>query len=335
MERKRRNFRVFNERGGKFRVAIVNVCNLNCFFCHNEAMVNPRRPGEDPNGKVGPVHISLDELLGIINAFTSLGGGQVNITGGEPLAHREIVRFLEDIDKRSTRVVLNTNVILADRLLNRPRIGNLDSIYASLHTTDGEIFRDQLGGRSISKVMANIVALKTHGYDVQINYSLGDYNKEEFGRLLKFAVRHGIDLKAITLVRPNEDPDFYRGAWIDPQWISAQIEATGARVVGSEDSLGGQTTPYAIGGMTVEVKNIARGRLEPDFCSVCTYKEKCGEGIYGLRVGIDGLRKPCLLRHERFRSVTQEESYESQILTIIDEMIGSWENARFLTGVPA
>ena len=240
LERKRRNFRVFNERAGKFRVAIVNVCNLNCFFCHNEAMVNPRRPGEDPNGKVGPVHISLDELLGIINAFTSRGGGQVNITGGEPLAHREIVRFLEDIDKRSTRVVLDTNVILADRLLNRPRIGNLDSIYASLHTTDGEIFRDQLGGRSISKVMDNIVALETHGYDVQINYSLGDYNKEEFG-----------------------------------------------------------------------------------------------EGIYGLRVGIDGLRKPCLLRHERFRSVTQEESYESQILTIIDEMIGSWENARFLTGVPA
>ena len=230
LERKRRNF----------RVAIVNVCNLNCFFCHNEAMVNPRRPGEDPNGKVGPVHISLDELLGIINAFTSRGGGQVNITGGEPLAHREIVRFLEDIDKRSTRVVLDTNVILADRLLNRPRIGNLDSIYASLHTTDGEIFRDQLGGRSISKVMDNIVALETHGYDVQINYSLGDYNKEEFG-----------------------------------------------------------------------------------------------EGIYGLRVGIDGLWKPWLLRHERFRSVTQEESYESQILTIIDEMIGSWENARFLTGVPA
>ena len=152
-------------------------------------MVNPRRPGEDPNGKVGPVHISLDELLGIINAFTSRGGGQVNITGGEPLAHREIVRFLEDIDKRSTRVVLNTNVILADRLLTRPRIGNLDSIYASLHTTDGEIFRDQLGGRSISKVMDNIVALETHGYDVQINYSLGDYNKEEFGSVLKFAVR--------------------------------------------------------------------------------------------------------------------------------------------------
>ena len=87
--------------------------------------------------------------------------------------------------------------------------------------------------------------------------------------------------------------------------------------------------------MTVKVKNIARGRLETDFCSGCTNKEKCGEGIYGLRVGIDGLWKPWLLRHERFRAVTQEESYESQILTIIDEMIGSWENARFLTGVPA
>src|SRR4051812_19147717 len=49
-------FRVFNAKGGKFRVAITNTCNLDCFFCHNEGMSNPRR-GEVA---VGGGHLDKD-----------------------------------------------------------------------------------------------------------------------------------------------------------------------------------------------------------------------------------------------------------------------------------
>ena len=39
------SFKYFNQKGGKFRVTVVNRCNFNCFFCHNEGMDNPREPG--------------------------------------------------------------------------------------------------------------------------------------------------------------------------------------------------------------------------------------------------------------------------------------------------
>jgi MoaA/NifB/PqqE/SkfB family radical SAM enzyme len=45
------------------------------------------------------------------------------------------------------------------------------------------------------RVMDNMVALKKKGYDVQINYSLGDYNKDEFGSVMDFGIEHGIHVK--------------------------------------------------------------------------------------------------------------------------------------------
>ncbi len=338
LDRALHSFRIFNERGGKFRVAVTNACNLDCFFCHNEGMANPRRPGPGrrlPASLPAP-QLGTDDLIRKTSAFCGLGGRQVNVTGGEPLAHPEIVRILGSIDRRGARVILNTNALLADRLLARPPIGNLDCIFASLHTTSDALFRRNLGGRpgSAAKVMENLVALKRHGYAVQINYSLGEYNKDEFDPVLDFAVAHGIDLKAIALVRPTDTPGFYGGAWIDPLWVSARLEARAARVVGEDEGFGGRTTTYAVGGSTVKVKNIARGRLETDFCGGCSQKARCGEGIYALRVGVDGLFKPCLLRHERYRPVRLDEPFEDQILAVIDDMIGDWSSARFLAGAP-
>ena len=119
----------------------------------------------------------------------------MNITGGEPLARKDIVDILRKIKKRGTRIVLNSNVLLAQRLLKEPKIDNIDAIFASLHTTEGKVFKEKVSktqrsatikihglnklGYSASgaqEVMDNMVKLKQHGYKVQINYSLGSYN---------------------------------------------------------------------------------------------------------------------------------------------------------------
>lgn len=205
--------------------------------------------------------------------------------GGEPLAHPEINAILRGIDKRNTRVVLNSNVLLAQRLLKEPKIDNVDAIYASLHTTSPQDFREKLGtaASAARSVMDNMVLLKRHGYRVQINYSLGDYNKAEFARVLDFAVAQGIDLKAIALIRPNDDPQFYGGEWINPQWVERVVdEQHGLRRVAQREGFGGRTTTWqqqqqgGQGAMTVEIKNVATGRLITDYCKGCRYVKQCG-----------------------------------------------------------
>ena len=91
------SFKYFNQKGGKFRVTVVNRCNFNCFFCHNEGMDNPREPGAllrpptspptgAPPGKPGfPAKGCGDEsterLLELINTYTRMGGKSLNISG--------------------------------------------------------------------------------------------------------------------------------------------------------------------------------------------------------------------------------------------------------------
>jgi GTP 3',8-cyclase len=333
------SFRAFNEQGGKFRVAITDVCNLDCFFCHNEGMSNPRRASAG-SARLLPLagagrRLDTTELLAVMNAFTALGGGQLNVTGGEPLAHPDLERILVGIDKRSTRVVLNTNALLARRLLDRPLYPVLDGLLASLHTTDEAQFAAELGGRpgSAARVMENLVALRRHGYAVEVNYSLGPYNRDEFARVLDYCLEANLDLKAIALVRHDEAPAFYRGQWVDPAWLTRLLESRGARELGVRDSLGGRKTRYSLGGITVIVKNVAHGRLRTSFCGDCPHEASCGEGIYGLRVGVDALWKPCLLRSERFSSVGPV-NHERQILERIHAMMGDPAEARFVGGSP-
>jgi len=71
--------------------------------------------------------------------------------------------------------------------------------------------------------MDNMVKLKEHGYKVQINYSLGSYNKDHWDQVLRFAVSNGLDLKAIALIRSDENPNFYGGHWVDPSWVAQRI----------------------------------------------------------------------------------------------------------------
>jgi cyclic pyranopterin phosphate synthase len=325
------SFRIFNEAGGKFRLAIINLCNLDCFFCHNEGMPNPRR------GEAAGDLLDVDRVVAIADAYARLGGRQINLTGGEPLAHPRLFEILERIDRRDTRLAINTNALLANRLLARPPSPAVDHVLASLHTTSDRVFRDQLGGRdgSAARVMGNIAALALHGYRVCINFSLGQHNLDGFEPVLDFAVEHGIDLKAIALVRSSTDPDFYGGDWIEPSWLAEKLAARGAEILGTRDAFGGRKSAYRIGASRIEVKNIADGRLRTDFCRGCLHQDQCGEGIYGVRVGMDGVIKPCLLRRERFRSVDSETSYEAQILATIHAMVGNWDNARFVKGAPA
>src|SRR5205809_7713405 len=98
------SFRVFNANGGKFRLAIINACNLDCFFCHNEAMENPRTPGV----RATKAKLGTPDIVAIASAWARLGGDQINITGGEPMAHPDLVAIVRAIDKRSTRIALNS-----------------------------------------------------------------------------------------------------------------------------------------------------------------------------------------------------------------------------------
>lgn len=321
----------FNARGGKLRVAITARCNLDCFFCHNEGMPNPRR------GEAVAARLDDDALVGVMNAWTALGGAQLNVTGGEPLLHAGLWELLARVERRGTRVILNTNGLLAERLLDREGLAPVDALFVSLHTTDENVFglhllRTPGRGRGASGVMRAIERLRARGYRVQLNLSLGDYNRTGFDDVLAFARAHGVDLKIIALIRSDARDGFYGGPWIDPRAVEERLAAAGATVRGTREGFGGFTTKFALDGISVEVKNVARGRLRTSFCDGCAAETLCGEGMYALRVGVDGWMRPCLLRRDGFRALEPARAVDEQLLDAVHAMVGAPEAAHLRAG---
>jgi GTP 3',8-cyclase len=319
-------FHTFNEQGGKFRLAVTDACNLGCFFCHNEGQ-------SKPSGKSSADTLGFEELVEVANAFTELGGKQMNITGGEPLLWKEIYRFLSAIQKRNTTVFLNSNATYIDKFLLQKKCENVDGILTSLHTTDNTIFQEGLKGNEVRVVMDNVLRLKKHGYPIFINCSVGPYNVNDFHTVLDFCVCNGISLKVIALVRHNTREGFYQGDWTGPSEIKNILLAKRAEFVKETDSLGGRKSVFRLRNIEIEVKDVSQGKLRTEYCLDCSYEKMCGEGIYGLRFGRDGIWKPCLLKKEGYRK-SKKGSYKQEILEEVERMIGSWENAYFSSGKP-
>ncbi|MCF0137341.1 MAG: anaerobic ribonucleoside-triphosphate reductase activating protein [Oscillospiraceae bacterium] len=75
-------------------------CNFRCPFCHNALLVLPERLEEKT--------VPEEEVLSFLKKRFGILDG-VAITGGEPLLHGDMPRFLEEIKALGYRIKLDTN----------------------------------------------------------------------------------------------------------------------------------------------------------------------------------------------------------------------------------
>ena len=110
--------------------------------------------------------------------------------------------------------------------------------------------------------------------------------------------------------------------------------------INKRKGFGGFVTAYKVedlGDLKIEIKNIGRGRLVTDYCKNCKHFNKCGEGIYALRSGVDALWKPCLLNQEKYEKMEglEDGDFKPHILSMIHKMVGDWKNHYFHSGNPS
>jgi pyruvate formate lyase activating enzyme len=97
-------------------VVFTQGCNFRCPYCHNPELVNPKKFAEN---------ISLDEIF----SFLERRRGKldaVNITGGEPTLHENLVGFIRKIKDLGYLVKIDTNgsmpeileILMGEKLLD-------------------------------------------------------------------------------------------------------------------------------------------------------------------------------------------------------------------------
>ncbi len=160
---------------------VTNRCNFNCIHC-----------GFD-SGKSNLEDMDLSLAKKILKDFKSLGGIKVDLTGGEPMLHKDIDKIISYANKLNLRTKLVTNgSLLTEEKLWKLKQAGLKGISVSLDGPNYKSFK-QTRPETIAVYHRIIKTIKNSvkiGLFTKINTVIFDYNLYD----IEYVVKQAIDL---------------------------------------------------------------------------------------------------------------------------------------------
>jgi len=181
------------------RVAVTDRCNLRCFYCMPEEGINylPRHE-----------LLSYEELLRLIEVFSELGISKVRLTGGEPFVRKDIMNFIENINKISgvKSIHITTNGVFAHQYLDDFEKVGIKSVNLSLDTRDEEKFKVLTRRDEFQNVMKSFYGLIDRGIKTKVNMVVIEgKNSDDILPMLELAKDYPIEMRYIEEMPFNGD----------------------------------------------------------------------------------------------------------------------------------
>ena len=258
------------------RISITDRCNLRCIYCM-------------PPGGIKPVRhkdiLTYEEIVRVVRVAANLGVRKIRITGGEPLA-RKNVTFLVDAIRRIPAIEdmsLTTNGILLQERARELANAGLDRVNISLDSLRPERYREITRGGEIDRVTKGIEAAKKAGLmPIKINMvPVRGLNDDEIEAFAKITADTPYHVRFIEFM-PIGATDFWdEGRYISTDEIRSVVEKIGPlspvkfRKTGPARYFRFEKAPGVIGFISA---------LTHHFCGDCNR----------LRLTADGKLRPCL-----------------------------------------
>lgn len=281
----------FNKRQGRLRLSITSLCQLSCRFCHKE--------GNENHGT--HEFMAYEQYKKILNAYSELGGREVNITGGEPLLHPECTAFLEYSREKGFYTTLSTNGLLLGPWLKTGPLPMTDLVKVSMHCTDTEKGRLLLGSAwNYEAVKQGIAALKNAGYPVIINFTLGKSNSEYLMDIIKLSMEMPADLKIIDIGWTKNNQHYYEKRFVNTEPVRIYLDKIAITKKHITDKVGSILTEYRTSVNKILLRDTFADAFHTGMCDPCSYRSLCSEGVFALRINCSGTVIPCLLRDDLY-----------------------------------
>jgi len=169
------------------QVELTEACNLKCKFCYNS---------QEPKYN--------EKILETLEVLASQGVMQVNLTGGEPLAHPQFFEILDRACELFPHVVLLTNgSLMNDEVLEKIHLTDLTSVNISIHG-NREIHDDltQIEGSYEASLKAVKYFIEKNKILVSSNYVLNNYNFSYLDSMINDLREIGLEYMTITRFIP-------------------------------------------------------------------------------------------------------------------------------------
>ena len=174
------------------RISVTDRCNLRCVYCMPESGVSIMKH-EDI--------ISYEDILRLVRILSRHGLNKVRITGGEPLARKGLIGFVQKLSeiKDINDISMTTNGILLDKYAQNLFDAGLKRINISLDSLNEEKFKRITRTGRLETVLKNIELAKKIGYNpIKINTVLiRGINDDEIIDFVNFARKFELNLRFI------------------------------------------------------------------------------------------------------------------------------------------
>jgi len=194
------------------RISVTDRCNINCFYCM------PERPVEFVSRRE---ILSYEEIEQFARIAAKLGVRRLRVTGGEPLARRELhvlIRLLAGIDGIEDLALTTNGLLLADQATALYEAG-LRRINIHLDTLDRERFREITRYDGLDQVLTGIHECRRLGYHpIKINaVAVKGFVEEDIVPLANFAREHLVEVRYIEFM-----PLDSQGLWLPEKVLRAE-----------------------------------------------------------------------------------------------------------------
>ena len=174
------------------RLSVTDRCNLRCHYC---------MPEEDYVWLPRKNLLSFEEIVLLVDVFTSLGVDKLRLTGGEPLLRRDLPELISRLTENEalSDIALTTNGVLLGAQLAALEAAGLHRLTVSLDTLDADRFKTLTKRDEFEQVIDGIRAASSARFrELKLDtVVMRGVNEDEVVGLLDFANEVGAEARFI------------------------------------------------------------------------------------------------------------------------------------------
>ncbi len=279
------------------RISITDRCNLRCIYCMPAEGVKPIEHKEI---------LSYEEITRVVRIAASMGVRKIRITGGEPLARKNVTFLISSIRRISgiEDLSLTTNGVLLANYAKELADAGLDRVNISLDSLRPERYREITRGGEVDRVMAGIEAAEKAGLmPVKINMvPVRGFNDDEIEEFAGITVRTPYHVRFIEFMPIGAWNFWSEEKYVSTEEIRTAVEKIGplfpvrVRKTGPARYFRFEKAPGVIGFISA---------LTHHFCGDCSR----------LRLTADGKLRPCLFSETEIdlKPALRDQSPDSEL----------------------
>ena len=191
---------------GDVRISVTDRCNFRCQYC---------MPAEGLPWLDRDELLSYEEIARIVGLLARMGVHDVRLTGGEPLARRELWNLVELLsnDPNVHDLSLTTNGYLLERQVEKLVNAGLRRVNVSLDALAPDRFFQLTRRNSLQQVLEGLAAAEKHPElrPIKVNVvALKDFTEDEVVRFAEFARKHPYEVRFIEFMPLDADRTWSR-----------------------------------------------------------------------------------------------------------------------------